>query len=382
MKIVVVIDIYDLQTNGTVMTAYRFVEELKKRGHVVNVVATGAKGDNCYEVDERYIPLVSDVAKLQQIRFAKPDEKTLIKAFEGADIIHFYLPFKLEIKGKKIADRLGIPSTAAFHLQPENVTYNAGPLRYIKFLNKYIYKRFKRRFYKNFNHIHCPSEFIASQLKKNRYKAKLHVISNGVDTSFKPLPSPKEVDMNHYNILMIGRFATEKRQDLIIKAISESKYSDKIHLTLAGKGPKRKKLEKLGKKYLKNPITFGFYNEEELIKVIHNQDLYIHSADVEIEAIACIEAFSCGLVPIISDSKRSATSQFALDDRSKFKAGDYVDLAKKIDYWIEHEEEKKKQSMAYVEASKKYTLHESIIKAEEMFNEEIDEYKEAKKKMN
>lgn len=382
MKIVVVIDIYDLKTNGTVMTAYRFVEGLRKRGHTVKVVATGCSGKDCYEVKERYIPLVTEVSRLQQIRFAKADKITLIKAFEGADIIHFYFPFKLEIVGKKIADKMGIPSTAAFHLQPENVTYNAGPLRYMKFLNGYIYRRFRRRFYKKFDHIHCPSSFISNELTKHHYKAKLHVISNGVDPDFMPLENIKMADKNHFNILMVGRYATEKRQDLIIKAISESKYRDNIYLTLAGKGPKKKKLEKLCKKYLKNETTFGFYNKEELIKVIQSNDLYIHAADVEIEAIACIEAFSCGIVPIISDSKKSATSQFALDERSKFKAGDYHDLAKKIDYWIEHEDERCLQAREYAKEGLKYSLDNSLIQAEEMFSEAIKDFNERKKKGN
>ena len=43
--------------------------------------------------------------------------------------------------------------------------------------------------------------------------------------------------------------------------------------------------------------------------------------DAEIEAIACIEAFSCGLVPVIAGSEQSATPQFALDERSLFNAG-------------------------------------------------------------
>ena len=48
------------------------------------------------------------------------------EAFEGADVVHFYLPFQLEKKGRKIAKGMGIPCTAAFHLQPENITYNCG----------------------------------------------------------------------------------------------------------------------------------------------------------------------------------------------------------------------------------------------------------------
>lgn len=379
MKIVVVIDLYDQLTNGTVMTAYRFVEELKKKGHTVRVVATGAKGEDCYEVPERYIPLATEVARLQQIRFGKPDFETLMNAFDGADVIHFYLPFKLEKKGRKIAEKMGIPCTSAFHLQPENITYNCA-IKRSRLAPKILYSWFRTKFYKHFEHIHCPSKFIADQLRKNKYQAKLHVISNGVDRDFVPPDNYKELGED-INILMIGRYANEKRQDLLIKAISMSKYKDRIHLYLAGKGPNLHKLERLSKKYLKNPAVFGFYNKEELIDVIHNSDLYVHAADVEIEAIACIEAFACGVVPVISNSKKSATPQFALDERSLFEAGNAKDLCAKIDYWIEHPQEKKEMSAKYIENGEKYSIDYSIAKAEEMFKEAVADSKQ-KEKLN
>lgn len=53
---------------------------------------------------------------------------------------------------------------------------------------------------------------------------------------------------------MIGRLSNEKRQDLIFEAISKSKYSDKIQLVLAGKGPKYNKYKKLGEKLVNEPV--------------------------------------------------------------------------------------------------------------------------------
>ena len=54
-----------------------------------------------------------------------------------------------------------------------------------------------------------------------------------------------------------------------------------------------------------------------------------------------MEAFACGLVPVIADSPRSATPQFALDERSLFPAGDTDVLAERIDWWLEHPEERR-----------------------------------------
>ena len=46
--------------------------------------------------------------------------------------------------------------------------------------------------------------------------------------------------------------------------------------------------------------------------------------------MSCMEAFAGGLVPAIANSPKSATPQFALDERSLFPAGDSAALAEKI----------------------------------------------------
>lgn len=89
-----------------------------------------------------------------------------------------------------------------------------------------------------------------------------------------------------------------------------------------------------------------------------------------------------GLVPIIANSPKSATPQFALDDRSLFVAGDSSDLALKIDYWMEHEEERKKMEKEYAETGKKYAISNSILQIEEMFREAINDNIQAKKKLS
>jgi len=101
--------------------------------------------------------------------------------------------------------------------------------------------------------------------------------------------------------------------------------------------------------------------------------LYVHSSDAEIEAIACIEAFKCGLVPVISNSPISATKQFALNDMNLFKKGDYKSLQEKIEYWIEHPQEKEKLSEEYVEYAEQYRIENEVVKLEDVFFQAIEE---------
>ena len=373
MKILIVIDQYDGANNGTTISARRFVANLKKRGHEVRVISTGKEEEGKYSVDKiKLVPIVNKIVTSQGMEFAKADEEKLREAIKWAEVVHFYMPFWLSIKGMKIAREMNKPMTAAFHVQPENITYTIGLGKKEK-VNDTIYTLFKKVFFDEFNHIHCPSQFIANELKKHGYKAKLHVISNGIepDWVYKKAEKPEELK-DKIVLTMVGRLSGEKRQDVLIDAVKQTKYADKIQLIFAGKGPKQKSYEKLGET-LKNKPIFKFCKKEQLQEILAYTDLYIHTSDAEIEAISCIEAIATGLVPIIAKSDKSATSQFALDERSTFEAGNSKQLAKKIEYWLDNKKEREKMEKEYAKNAQKYSIEKSMEQIEEMFREEINE---------
>lgn len=380
MEITLVIDQYvgndGKVNNGTTMTALRFAQKLKEHGHKVKVVtATPNDDENIFVVPKLTIPLFQWIMDAQGMSFARADKKTIEEAFKGSDIVHFLMPFRLQKKGKEIADKMGIATTAAFHVQPENITYTLG-LGKVKPLNKLIYTIFRNGFFNKFNHIHCPSNMIKNELIKNKYKGNLHVISNGVEEGFEKRDVAKpDKYKDKIIVLMIGRYSKEKRQDLIIKAIANSKYKDKIVLILCGRGPWQRGLEKLAKKYGVE-VEFKFCQKDELIDVINYSDIYVHASDIEIEAISCMEAFTCGLPPIISDSKLSATNQFALTEHNLFKKGDYKDLTKKIEFFIENPDVKKELSDKYIEYAKQFQLDYCVRELEKVFEQAIKEKKE------
>ncbi|MBE7074199.1 MAG: glycosyltransferase family 4 protein [Clostridiales bacterium] len=374
MKITLVADVFGQTNNGTSATASRLVENMIKRGHEVKVVST-YKGDNenYYVVPERNFLIFNNyIKKINGVALGKPKKETIEKAIEGADVVHFLLPFKMSKCGIKICLEKNIPFTTAFHCQPENITSHIS-LQKVKWLNKLIYKGFKSRFYKNCLYVHCPSQFIADKLVENHFPTKNFVISNGVRPEFKKQESEKPQELKDKICIMLsGRYSNEKRQDLLIKAVGESKYKDKIQLILAGSGPLQKKLEKLGETIPNKPILC-FLSKEELIQTINYCDLYVHASDIEIEGIGCMEALSCGIVPVLSNSKNAALRQFALDERNLFEAGDYHDLAAKIDYWIEHPEEKAEMSKKYLEFMEEFRIENCMDKMEEMFRYAIEQ---------
>ena len=376
MKILFALDTYDTNNNGTSISAQRFANELERRGHEVRILCadpkeTDEKGvalpvevTGKYIVPEFIIPLFNPLIKKHGFTFGDARSKSrpvIREAVEWADVVHSFLPFPLDIVASNYAAKIGKPNTGAFHVQPENITSSVGCGK-VQWVQNMLYRLFRNTFYYKYRHIHVPSAFMGRMLEERDYKAKIHVISNGIQDAFmeageNKIDNGRPLKLPEYQgkivIMMVGRLAKEKRQDVIIDAVNHSKYADKIQLVFAGKGPQYEKYVKLGEK-LANPPQFVYVKQDELIKLLLQCDLYVHASDMESEAISCIEAFATGLVPVIANSELSATPQFALDERSLFQPGNPKDLARAIDYWLDNPKERENMEKTYVKAAKKY----------------------------
>ena len=390
MKILFVIDTLYTSNNGTSISAQRYAAELRKRGHIVRAIC-GDKpktpadeqitdGDFCTGIF--HFPIFQPMCEKHDFYYANATKSIIREACEWADIVHVYTPLFLSNAVISYCKEIGKPVTAAFHIQPENITSNFG-LGKVKWVNDMIYHIFRHVTYSRVRHIHTPSFFIAQELRKHGYRAQLHTISNGIHEEFiesgkRKVESGKRVTGDglrvtkngKFRVMMIGRLSREKRQDVIIEAMKYSKYADRIQLVFAGRGPEYMNYLRLSKD-LKNQPEFVYLNREELIQELLRTDLYIHASDMEIEAISCIEAFATGLVPVIADSDESATPQFALDERSLFRAGDAKDLARAIDYWLDRPKERQLMEKKYAQTSRKYSLANSITLFEQMLCEEM-----------
>ncbi|MGD9559914.1 MAG: glycosyltransferase, partial [Oscillospiraceae bacterium] len=163
MHIVLVMDQYDKQNNGTTVTTRRLAESLRAGGHMVTILAGGEPEAGKVCVKKHTIPFFQRLIESQGMCFAKPDAALYHQAFQQADIVHFFMPFRFCRKGEQYARQMHIPCVAGFHVQPENITSTLF-LNQWKWPNTWLYQQFLRRFYSRFAHIHCPSQFVADQL--------------------------------------------------------------------------------------------------------------------------------------------------------------------------------------------------------------------------
>ena len=371
MKILFVIETID-NHNGTSVSAKRFASGLRSRGHEVKFLTTGVPDHDRFVVPEYHLPLVDRLVQRHGFKYAQPVEEVIREALEWCDVAHCFMPFGLEKATKRMAIQMGKPCTAAFHVQPENVTATFH-MQNIKWINTIAYNGYNRFFFHSFNHIHCPSRFIADYLVHLGYTAEMHVISNGCPPEYHWHKCTKPAwCADKFVVLMVGRLSPEKHQDTILEAVRHSAYEKQIQVILVGSGLSEQKLRKKGKK-LSNPPRIGYMSDKDLMDALGYADLYVHAGEVELESLSCLEAMGSGLVPLISCSTLSATSQFALDCHSLFAPRKPRLLAQKIDYWIEHPEKRKEMEKKYAELAKQYSIAESVAHFEAMLMEEISE---------
>ena len=374
MIITIVCDVLGQENNGTTIAAMNLIRYLESQNHTVKILCSQQENpdNNFYMVGSRDFWIFNDYVKKNGVSLAKPDEDIIAKAIDGSDIVHIMLPFALGRKSAEYAYSKHIPVTAGFHVMAENFSSHIF-MKNSSIVNRLTYAHFEKM-YKYCSAIHYPTQYLRDLFEKIYGKTNGYVISNGVNSIFKPITH--EFDLNNkITILYSGRYSKEKCQSVLIKAIDKSKYKNKIELILAGTGPIKEKLEKLAKKKNVN-ANFNFYAREEMVKVINTAYLYVHAADIEAEGISCLEAISCGVVPIICNSPKSATKFYALDERSLYKKNDYKELAKKIDYWIDNPSLREEASKKYIEMSKeKFDQTACMKKMEEMLLETIANYK-------
>ena len=386
MKILFVIDSFYTTNNGTSISAQRFAGELRKRGHEVKVLCWDTPEyiennltDGDFTTKKFHIPVFQPLCDKHDFSFAYNETVIVHRACDWADIVHVFVPFGITWEAVHYCNKIGKPVTGAFHIQPENMTSSVS-MGKVEWFNELFYRTWNRDIYSHLRHIHVPSRFMGEMLAERGYKAKIHPISNGIQDAFMVAGERKangrkvkgESQKDIFKIMMIGRLSQEKRQDVIINAVKYSKYADRIQLVFAGKGPEYEKYVELGKD-LKHQPQFIYVGRDELIEHLLETDLYVHASDMESEAISCIEAFATGLVPVIANSHVSATPQFALDGRSLFIPGDPKDLARAIDYWLDHPRERQYMEEQYRLAGRQYSLEASVSQFEEMLNQEIQE---------
>lgn len=378
MTIVVVCDVPVNEKNGTAVAATNLINGLRQRGHTVRVVCPdkSMQGQaDCYVAPCINFGPLNGYVRKNGVVIARPDKALLRRALEGADALHVMIPFFLAGAAITLAQEMNISVTAGFHCQAENFS-NHLFLMNAKRVNRRVYRIFDRYIYSRVDCIHYPTQFIRDVFESQTgRKTEGRVISNGVSNRFVRQRGEKPAAYrDKFVILFTGRYSREKSHRVLVNGVRRSRHADEIQLIFAGDGPLKPWLKRYCRHRLPVQPVFAFFPRRELVRIINYADLYVHPAEIELEGIACLEALKCGLVPVLSDSVRSATRFFALDARNLFACNNARDLAEKIDYWLEHPAQRQACSDAYARFGTQHSLDQCMDEMERMIVETMERH--------
>ena len=386
MKILIVINNFHMTGNGMASSARRTVKYLKEAGHEVRVLAgpnPDPKGPQPeFLLKEYKFPVGQSMVEAQGYHYAASDKKVITQAVEWADIVHLEEPFMLEYKTIKIAEAMGKPITATYHIHPENISCHWGPLSYWKGLNRALLRLAKKYIYNHCSAVQCPTENVMDRMRRYHINSRLEVISNGLvpDECIRPKEMPTDYldPKRPLKVIYIGRLSKEKDQMTLLESMRYSQYAWCIQLHFAGIGDAEKEIKKKARELckegvLKHPPVFTFEDRDGLRKLAAEADLAVHCAIIEVEGLSIMEAMQQGVVPVIAEGRYSGTSQFALDRRSVFPVRNPEALANRIDYWLSHPKERWETGQRYVEAMKTYDIRQSVAKLTALFDRAIRE---------
>ena len=349
MTITIVCDVLGEPNNGTTIAAMNLIGHLRRQGHEVRIVCADQdrRGEkDVYVVPVRSLwPLNNYIAK-NDVVLAKPDAAVVARALEGCDLVHVMIGFPLARMAAKMAWEKGIPVTGGFHAMAENFSTHIF-MQQSSLVNRLTYRYYSLT-YRYCSAIHYPTRFLRGFYENVVGPTNGYVISNGVDADFRPRAAVRPPEWRDRDVVLFtGRYSPEKSHRLLIEAAKRSARRDRLQLVFAGQGPLQEKMEKWCADLPVKPV-FGFHSRAEMVDLINMADLYVHPAEIEAEGIACLEAIACGLVPVISDSPRCATRTYALDEKNLFDHRSPEDLARKMDWWLEHPEERAQRGREYL----------------------------------
>lgn len=398
LKLLFVINNLYTRGNGLSASARRTITLLRERGHDVRVLSSGSaeQAQACnftapeFALPARRFPLADAIISAQGYAFAKPKRKVIKQAVAWADVVHLEEPFGLQARTAHVAKRAGTPVLATYHIHPENITATIH-LDGLWPLNALLLTSWRRRIYALAQVVQCPSDSVRQRLQRWGLGDKLVTISNGVGLApSKPAagtkteccaPDGRQVETKQtpgeaqpegeqiYHLLVVGRFSREKDQATILKAMRHSRYASQIQLVFAGRGPTEKSLRRAASRLvrdgvLKHAPSFNFFDAAGLDTQAEQADLYIHAAFIEVEGLSCLEVLRHGVVPVIAHSPLTATSQFALDAHSRFKARDPKALARAIDYWLSDNDRRQTEAQKYLNVGAHYDINDCVSRLE------------------
>lgn len=375
---------HESNLNGASRSLLGIIDELKEDVNIF-VLVNDKNGDFVNELNKRKIKIIyakyywwigvksNNIIK----KYIKYNLANLINYFNGLRVSFIARKFKIHIIhsntiainiGGVISKFSGIPHIwhiREFGEEDYNLYFKFNRNRCFKFINK------------NSERVVAISKSIYDKYKNYIYDNKLCMIYNGISKSYLQIKDDKRI--HKINILISGSIIQAKGQKEAICAIKVlcDKGIQDVVLNIAGRGDSKyvNQLKKLVDKLeLNNNVKFLGYtsNMKELRK---NIDIELVCSKKEAFGRVTVEAMM-SMIPVIG-SNTGGTKELIKDGFNGFlyKQGDYKDLADKIKYLLENQNQIKKiGTNAYNFAKENFTSKKNANEIYKLYNEVLNNH--------
>ena len=306
MRIALVTETYQPETNGVATTLGRLVAHLAERGHQIDLV-TPTASSNGQTGNVRLLTLPGlPVPGYHEVRFGLPAVRRLMRHWRDhrPDIIYVATQGPLGWAALRAARRLGLPVISGYHTHFTSYGEHYGLSLAAPLVAGYL-----RRFHSRTAITLAPTQLLADSLEEAGY-GRVAVLSRGVDTTlFSPekrsraLRSCWGVMPGTPVVLYVGRIAPEKNLQLAIRSFRAiQRATPQARFVVVGDGPLREQLQ------ADNPdfVFTGILTGEALAEHYASADLFLFPSLTDTYGNVVMEAMASGLPVVAFDTGAAA----------------------------------------------------------------------------
>ena len=309
LRIAVVTETYPPEVNGVSLTAARFVEGLRRRGHQIQLVrprqdrgeAAGADA-GFHEILTRGMP----IPRYPNLRLGLPAQRALAELWtrDRPDVVHLVTEGPLGWSAQRAAQRLRLPAVSDFRTNFHAYTQHYG----VGWLKAPIVA-YLRKFHNRTLFTFVPSETVRAELAALGVRG-LRVIARGVDTAlFDPARRSESLRASWGAgpsdpvLLHVGRLAAEKNLTDLLAAFEAARaYSPRARFVLVGDGPARQEVQAR----CPGAVFAGMRRGEDLAAHYASGDLFLFPSLTETYGNVTVEALASGLAVVAYDYAAAA----------------------------------------------------------------------------
>ena len=284
-------------TGGVEKYALNLSQELIKRGHSVKVVCADEPKSDLTEIDGINVQRLNYIGKISNTNITLGLFFALLK--ENFDIIHTHFPSPWSADISMIISFLKRkPLILTYH----NDVVKTGKLGVLTEVYNLVFLKLLLK--RSAKILITQPEYINRSKYLYKYKNKIEVIPNGIDTKIYFQKNINKIPNQIFFLSILDKYHTYKGLDCLIKAIKivKTKIPD-IILIVGGSGDMIKNYKFLAKKLeLEKNIEFrGFIESNKLIDLYNQSELFVlpSTGIQEGFGIVLLEALACG-TPVIA----------------------------------------------------------------------------------